>query len=255
MVKSVLILISLFALNLKAQQIIKVYDVVGRYILSNDITPKQAKEFALLEAKKNALLKAGVSEFVVSNVFYIQSESNNKISDKFKKFMSSEVSGAVSKIYDNVTTESKDIYGNTIYEVKITADVVKYETTYDPTFNFSVQGIDKVYKVNDRVTFTCNSYSDGYLHIFQINDTFASKFFPNVYEKDYTIVKNTKIRFPRLNGLAYSLDQKEENNLIFVFTKKNIPFNNPETADGIFEWIYKIRPDERQIQIFNVIVK
>jgi hypothetical protein len=123
------------------------------------------------------------------------------------------------------------------------------------TYAYNLPGIDKVYNVNDHVTFTCKPFSDGYLHIFQIIDTLSSLVFPNVYEKDNSVLKNKSIRFPRLNGLAYSLDQAEENNLIFVFTKKNIVFNNKETIEGIFEWIYNIKPDQRQIQIFNVIVK
>jgi len=250
-----LFLFFILTFNLNAQDVIKVNDVVGRYVLSNDITPKQAKEFALQEAKKNALIKAGIPEFVMSNIYYSQSENNNKISDIFKKFTTAEISGTVSRIYKKTISETKDVFGNIVYEATITADVIKYETTIDPAFTFLIQGIDKVYNVNDHVTFTCKPFSDGYLHIFQINDTLSSIVFPNVYEKDNSVLKNKSIRFPRLNGLAYSLDQAEENNLIFVFTKKNIVFNNKESIDGIFEWIYKIKPDQRQIQIFNVIVK
>ena len=241
-----LFLFFILTFNLNAQDVIKVNDVVGRYVLSNDITPKQAKEFALEEAKKNALIKAGIPEFVMTN---------NKISDIFKKFTTAEISGTVSRIYKKTISETKDVFGNIVYEATITADVIKYETSIDPAFTFLIQGIDKVYNVNDHVTFTCKPFSDGYLHIFQIIDTLSSLVFPNVYEKDNSVLKNKSIRFPRLNGLAYSLDQAEENNLIFVFTKKNIVFNNKETIEGIFEWIYKIKPDQRQIQIFNVIVK
>lgn len=162
-------------------------DVVGRYVLSNDITPKQAKEFALQEAKKNALIKAGIPEFVMSNIYFSQSENNNKISDIFKKFTTAEISGTVSRIYKKTISQTKDVFGNIVYEATITADVIKYETTIDPAFTFLIQGIDKVYNVNDHVTFTCKPFSDGYLHIFQINDTLSSIVFPNVYEKDNSV--------------------------------------------------------------------
>jgi hypothetical protein len=241
--------------NLFAQTIVKVENITGRYILSNDITPKQAKEFAFQDAKKNTLIKAGIPETIVSKSFFLQSESNNKISEIFKQFVSSEISGAITKIYDKRVVEKKDAFGNTVFEVVITADVIKYETSIDPTFVFSIVGIDKIYKVNDRINFSCKSFADGYLHIFQLNDSLSTLVFPNMYEKENFMLKDRTIKFPRINGIAYTLDQIEENNLVFVFTKKNIPFNNSESIDGIIEWIYKIAPNERQLQFFNVIVK
>ena len=57
-----------------------------------------------------------------------------------------------------------------------------------------------------------------------------------------------------------SLQNQEINRFVFVFTKSNIPFIKMDkelvtTEASIFNWIYSIMPDQRNVEYFNVIVK
>ena len=69
--------------NLLAQNsnIIKVTGVAGTAYINERITPKEAKEEALKDAQRNALKKAGVSEFLQSSVMLITDSKNEKNSD------------------------------------------------------------------------------------------------------------------------------------------------------------------------------
>ena len=56
------------------------------------------------------------------------------------------------------------------------------------------------------------------------------------------------------------LQYQEMNRLLFVFTKSYIPFikmNQEQVTDedAIFNWIYSIMPDQRNVQYYSVIVQ
>ena len=67
MKRFILLVICLFSLSFTyANEVVRVRKAVGRWEVSDDITPKQAEEKALNEAKKEALRMAGVMENVWS---------------------------------------------------------------------------------------------------------------------------------------------------------------------------------------------
>src|SRR5688572_17412568 len=58
-----------------------VENIKGEWIISNDITPLQAREKALSQAKAEALRQAGVAEYVNASDLTYKTETNNKLKD------------------------------------------------------------------------------------------------------------------------------------------------------------------------------
>ncbi len=241
-----------------AQKTVQVQNAKGISYLSDDITLNQTKEKALEEAKKDALRKAGVSEHISeSNVLYSLSQEKD-----FKQFFNSistiEISGAITKT-ENIRYEKQkeQVTGKEFMEATIDVEVIKYEKKSDPSFDFEVNEIAGKYKINDALKFTFQPFADGYLHVFQINRKEASQLFPNKFESSKIFSKNQLIKFPLNKGIEYSLDSKSENEMntvVFVYTKKEIPFTSKQDYESIIKWIYSISPDERRIKNFDFMV-
>jgi hypothetical protein len=88
-------------------------------------------------------------------------------------------------------------------------------------------------------------------------------FFPNSYEKNNELLPLVIHNFPfaAIDYILYTdLKDKETNRLLFVFTKTFIPFIKMDkeqitNEDAIFNWIYSIMPDQRNVQYYSVIVQ
>ena len=94
----------LFSFTLFAQKQISVH--ANGMSVSNDLTPKQALEEALAQAKKNALLKAGVAEnLLVSNLMFEYGNEQN-VKSYFHGISNSEVSGVM------ILKDSNDFFFN-----------------------------------------------------------------------------------------------------------------------------------------------
>ena len=241
-----------------AQKTVSIKDAVGKAYMSDDKTANQTKDKAIEEAKKDALKKAGVAEYIGSSNVLLTAESNKKISQVFNSIASVELSGAITNI-QNIRLQKKhdESAQQDYYEALIDADVIKYEKKSDPSFVFDIKGIRESYKANEALTFETIAYANGFLRIFLLSDSQCFQLFPNQYEKANSIKESEHLHFPINKGIAYSLDLKEEiesDNLIFVFTKNNIPFTGKENMNDILHWIYSISPDERRVKNFSFVV-
>ena len=110
--------------------------------VSRDKTPKEALEEALIDAKKSALLSAGIPErLVVSNLLYASGDERN-IETYFHGISNSEVSANI--LVDSIYNERKgfDQHGNMIVSVEIDAEVYAYEKPRDPGFFLRYQRIE-----------------------------------------------------------------------------------------------------------------
>ena len=91
--------------------------------VSRDLTPKQALEEALAQAKKNALLKAGVAEnLLVSNLMFEYGNEQN-VKSYFHGISNSEVSANI--LVDSIHDDRRwfDSYGNMNVSVEIEAHI------------------------------------------------------------------------------------------------------------------------------------
>lgn len=250
-------------LNLLAQKTVHLKGIKGQAFISGDISPNQAKQLAINDAKINALKAAGIGENINSYQLLFNSQEKNEYSQFFTSDIQSEIQGAVESfdIINQTTIRKSDI--ELYIEVTIDASVIKYDTKSDTNFDVFVDGIKGVYNNNDKLTFGVKTSKPCYLTIFNISDTEATLMFPNNYEKNNLFNPLKKYQFP-IAQVDYILEtemkDKEVNRLIFVFTKSLVPFikmNDDQitTSDAIFSWIYNIMPDQRKVEYRSIIIQ
>jgi hypothetical protein len=232
--------------------------VEGTYFLSDEISPNQAKGLAIEEAKKNALRKAGVIENISENSILWQSQDLNSVKSNFSSFSTIELQGAISNYTVDTIIQLENELGKIQYKAIINADVILYRTKSDPTFDFNLNGISDIYKSTELVSFSIETSTDGFLHIFQFEDKTASLIFPNRYETSNQLLSKKIIKFPTNPAIVYSLDSSQKGKivtLIFVYTKINVAFKGKETAEDIWRWVYGISPDARRVKIQELLVR
>lgn len=238
---------------------------------SAELSVKETKFKAVEDAKENALRKAGISENITFTSILRTCQTGNNLKQIFDEFLSSEIHGEV--MLDTIISEKLKIINsrNFIYEVEIEATVYRYESTKDPEFTYKIEGINASYSVNDYLKFSFTPNKDGYLKIFNVtDDSIVSILYPNInnqipYLSDVEgvkFIKYHKVKFPMHPAYekGYSLKlgvgkSDEMNYLLFVFTKKNIPFNEKVSLHNVLKWIYSMSPDEREISYFELIIK
>jgi hypothetical protein len=255
-----------------SQQIVKIKNVAGEYVLSpkSDVSLKSAFEKATNDAKLNALRKAGVAENISSSDLLTTDQNETYFKQDVKSILAIELNGAV--LNDSTISESSSVdqFGNTVVKVTLDVDVIKYTKTSDPSFDFKLEGIKEYYENDDIMKFTFLPYSSGYLKIFDVND--AENYCVYPYEdkhnqqlndiKNNLFKANQLVQFPvnklmgnpktKENGYMLNTElAKEKNFLIFVYTKDDIPFTEKYTYKNILSWIYKITPDKRKVQFFD----
>ncbi|MGD9978105.1 MAG: DUF4384 domain-containing protein [Bacteroidales bacterium] len=240
------------------QDIIHITGVKGKQVIAGSINEDEAKGRALAEAKLNALKMAGVSEHIQSYDFLFKSEVGSKFDEVFMSDMQSEIRGAV-KSYTMNADKGIDEFNNFYVEVTIDADIILYTNGPDPAFRVNIDGIKQGYQNGDKMQYTITPTIDCYLNIFNLYENSASMIFPNPYEKSKKFKAGETVTFPQsslLDGyvLEKTTQEPEKNKLLFVFTKRNIPYINFRlnqdddqitSFEDISTWLFSISPDER----------
>ncbi|HSW67139.1 MAG TPA: DUF4384 domain-containing protein, partial [Bacteroidales bacterium] len=235
--------------------------------ITGDISVNQAFHQALNEAKVNAMNLAGISEHISSYAALLTSQVNNDFSEFFSGETMTEIQGAVRS--HTVVKQEKSVDSETgiiKLNVEINAEVIRYETKPDPTFDAMVTGVKPVYSHGETLTFTVESSQNAFLHIFNITDTESFLLFPNSIEKDNQIFARQPRLFPS-DKLEYYLEigkkNPETNRLVFVFTKQPLAYLRIEQQeydqivdnDHIFTWIYSIPPDQRLLIPVSFVIR
>jgi hypothetical protein len=255
-----LVLIILFIVNSLcfSQVIVSVSGISGQAIIGENETPASVRQRAINTAKIEALRKAGIAENISSYSIMLSSASNHDYTQSFSSDIQSEIQGAV-KTY-KITKEEKILTPDTKqfeYNVIIDAEIIRYDTKPDITFNATVNGIKSVYNNLDKLIFSVKSTQDCYLTVFDISDHDATLLFPNAIEKTQLFEKGKEYNFPiAIQRIDYELEtslKKETNRLIFVFAKYDLTYINIKGSgqatdeDAVLSWIYSIPPDQRKI--------
>lgn len=253
---SALLLSSGFFTTAFSQQFTEIKNVKGSCVIKN-ITPGEAKRRAITRAKEEALRRAGVAEHVSASKTIIKTEDNEAFNEFYNSITNTDLEGIVSN-YKLVSHKNKtDEFGNLICEVVINATVVTYETESDPEFDFKITGVKEIYEDKEKMNFSILPYQEGYLRIFLIDDNDSSiSLFPNDWEKIREFSKEVEINFPI--DVHYTLEAKkpvDRDVIVFVFTKKNIPFKNEINYDNILEYIYSIPRNQRALQYYSFVIR
>lgn len=241
-----------------AQDTRTVENVKGEWIISNDITPLQAREKAISQAKAEALRRAGVAEYIAESNLNYKTEIDSKLKDIHESWTSIDVSGEVSEF--QVVEEKKRIneFGNLTYEVWINATIIRHQTSKDPGFNLDVKGIHESYRSPQELVFEIMPWKEGFLNIFILGDEESTHLYPNKFEKQEKFEGGKSYKFPRSTALDYevsSQDSLEVNYLVLLYTKAEVPFLEEETAEKILQFIARIDPSQKCLKSYSILIR
>jgi hypothetical protein len=237
---------------------IKIKDVTGTCIISEHITLAQAREKAILEAKKEALRKAGIGEQISSADILETTTDEADFEQAFNSISTVELNGEV--IDYEVTNEitEKDQFNNLYIQVTLNATVMEYKNQRDISFNFSLENVQEFYNEGDNLIFRVQPSKEGYMKIFLFEGKeLASQIFPNAYEPDSLFAPGQWVSFPTNPIIEYEMateKEKEVNHLVLVYTKKSIPYTEKVNYKNIIRWIYSIPPDQRAVKYSNFFI-
>jgi len=233
----------------------KIKNVVGEAIGGPTNTPLEVKQMAINNAKIEALKKAGIEEHINAYTDYFRSETNNQMDEIFTKDIISNIRGSVINVEEVGLKQGFSPEGNIKATVTINCTVLEYLTPKDLEFDVWVEGIKKIYKQGDSLSFEVKPTNECYVRAFMFTKKEDFVLFPNDYEQSILIPKLATQRFPTFDG-TYEVDaggeNKELNRLILVFLKKDIPYTGEVAYKHITAWIMTIPPDERIIKSFSM---
>ena len=241
-----------------AQETKSVQEVKGEWVISNDITPIQAREKAIAEAKAEALRLAGVPEYVAESNLSYKTEQNLALGDIHESLTSIDVSGEISAFQVIREEKRKNEFGNLIYEVWINATVVLYRSSRDPGFTVNVNGIRENYQSPEELVFDVLPSKEGFLNIFILSDEETSHLYPNKLEKAEKFDGGMTYKFPRSRALDYEVSAKtgmEVNYVVLVYTKTEIPFLAAETTENVLQFIAGIDPSHKCVKVYSILIK
>lgn len=235
----------------------KIKNAVGEAIGGPTNTPIEVKQMAINNAKIEALKKAGIEEHINSYTDYFRSEASGQMDEIFTKDIISNIRGSVINVEEikDGFKQSFSPEGNIKVSVSINCTVLEYLTPKDLEFDVWVEGIKKIYKEGDSLSFEVKPTVECYVRAFMFTKKEDFVLFPNEYENSILIPKLATQRFPTFDG-TYEVDaggeNRELNRLILVFLKKDIPYTGEVAYKHITSWIMTIPPDERIIKSFSM---
>lgn len=257
--KSFCVLLLLLCSSLvRGQETKKLENIKGEWIISNDITPTQARENAVNEAKSEALRKAGASEYITASNILYQADKKTQTKEVFESLTTVDVTGEIAEFSVVKEDKRKDELGNLIYEVWIDATVSIHKTTKDAGFNIDVSGVRESYLSPDKLTFEIKPWKDGFLTVFILSENESGLLFPNNIEKQEKLEAGKTYKFPKSKALDYEVTSKnavEVNYLLLLYTKQEIPFVADQTTENILRFIAKINPSEKCLKSYSFLIK
>jgi Domain of unknown function (DUF4384) len=241
-----------------AQEKKKVKQIKGEWVLSNDITPTQARENAINQAKLEAMRKAGVPEVISESNLLYQTDNPQQIKELFESLTSVAISGEVSEF--KIVKEDKRIneFNSIIYEVWIDATVVIHKNARDQGLNFDVKGIHESYASPDKLTFDVTPWKDGYLTVFIVSEKESLQLYPAPQDRQVLLEGHKNYTFPRSRGIDYEVSTEgnlEVNYVVMLFTRQEISFTKEPTAANILKFVSSIDASDKAVKTFSLLIK
>lgn len=253
------ILCLLVPFSLTAQKTVKVKGARGQWEVSDNITGKQAEDRALMEAKKDALQKAGVMENVWSVFGIITHDDGQELQDVYSSLSVLAIGGMLN-VTDKKVDDFWDQQAARLYKVVTINAIVKKEDEPDPSYALDVNGIASVYNANEPFRCTVKVHgADSYLKFFWFDNAGGALLYPNEYERGLLFVKDSVYNFPLNGTVDYQLFKNnpsatsEKVNVMVVATKKDIPFVKEVTYANVLGWIYSI-PSAQRCAFYQLLV-
>lgn len=247
------------AAPLYAQKTVKVKGVQGRWQVSDDITLKEAEERAFMEAKKEALRKAGVMENVWSVFGQITQESGTELQEAYSQMNVLAIGGMVN-VTEKKVEEFWDVDTKSLYKVVTIDATVQKDERVDKSYAMDVKGVANLYKEGDVFTCRLKVYgTDSYLKFFWFDSNGGALLYPNGYEGNQLLKAGKEYKIPFSNMVDYRMEKRgassEKINMMFVVTKEDIPFTGDVTYQNVLKWVYAIPSDRRCATYEMVMIK
>lgn len=254
------ILLLLPASALYSQKSIKVKGAQGRWQVSEETTLKQAEERAFMEAKKEALRKAGVMENVWSVFGQITQENGQEFHEAYSQMNVLAIGGMVN-VTNKKVEEIWDTASKSLYKVVTIDATVLEENEPDKAYALEVKGVEPLYREGD--VFTCKMTlhgTDSYLKFFWFDDTGGALLYPNSYEPNTLLKTGQEYSIPFSNAVDYRMEKQpgqasSKINIMLVATKENIPYTDEVTYQNVLKWIYAIPANQRCAFYDMVLIK
>lgn len=236
---------------------------------------QEVEEEAINHAKIKSLSKAGIKEHVKTYSSLYRRTENNEYDKILTSDFFSEKQGAVTTYEIIDKSHSYTTEGLPVCYVKISANVIKYETEADYNYKAFISGLSPVYSYDNKyvkneknpedgcaVRFNFTPTKDTYLTIFALWDDEVYLLFPNEEEKKYerrdgsTIFKkNKKYEFGNHPEIWFNAEEKSTGyRLIFVIHKEEIMFHETLNIENMWKWIFEIPRELRYVTIENFTV-
>lgn len=240
----------------KKKEEINLSNISGEAVGTENESLKQVRTRAVNAAKVNALKEAGIQENITTYTDYFQSETKQEYEELFASSIFTNIQGAVTDV--EIIKTDKSFTSDNLLQVKvfINCTVIKYKTQTDLSFDFKVEGIKPNYDNDDLLTFRFSPYNDGFLKIFIFTRNESYQLYPNNYENSKSLKKGNNYIFP-LEEINYRLEtdkRSQMHRIVFVFSKKDIPYTKKVDYKQIFDWIFRIPPDIRKVKSFSFTV-
>ena len=253
----IFLVICTIAAPLHAQNSVKVKGAQGRWQVSEEITLKEAEERAFMEAKKEALRKAGVMENVWSVFGQISQESGTEFHEAYSQMNVLAIGGMVN-VTNKKVEEVWDTNTRSLYKVVTIDAVVQKEEKVDKSYALEVKGVANLYKEGDVFTCTLKVHGTGsYLKFFWFDSTGGALLYPNTYEPNTLLQAEKEYSIPFSNAVDYRMEKQgkesEKINMMMVATKENIPFTDEVTYQNVLKWVYSI-PNDKRCAFYDMIL-
>lgn len=229
-------------------------DVIGVYKmdLGAEISPREAMDRAYADAKKKALEDVVGTEVKSWEASVLSTESGQS----FSSLMLQTAQGIVRKFeVKRSGWKIEAVPGlpegllNIFCEARVCVE--KIDAKPDPELTCRIAGARADYRDGERVKFTVTSSQDAYLTVFLLDARLGgTKVFPNRTFRKSALQAEEAYELPRLTFMKTKEGAaREQGVLMFVLTKRNVPFlappNGCASADEINAWLADIPADER----------
>ena len=234
---------------------------VGSYVANQNETPAYGRAQALLEAKKQALREAGVTEDISSTAIIVMGDAGNDFREISSELSRIELEGRV-RVKEQ--TDAPPMFTNdglVKYATTILAEVVLQETEEDLNFRFKTDGLQNTYLSGETMTFTVTPAADCYLRVFLLgkHPNSNAQIYPidGVF-KDVRLKAGETVSFPPAarqflydQPFEYTLEMESEKDdleqdvLLIVALKKPYPFTEEVSYETVIRWLSKIKRNEK----------
>lgn len=127
------------------------------------------------------------------------------------------------------------------------------------SFSFSLTGLNQSYQNGESLRFSLIAEQDCYYHLFVFDADGVEQLYPGEYEKRSLYKKGVAYFFPRNQWVVYNVERGnrpararyEQNILLVVATKKDIPFVGEVTVSSVLRWLKQIPEEMRSEQYFS----